>query len=238
MYRIMFAIMCCPFIMTVKADSKFTSIERFLRQKISTKNFQKYKDKVTNAHELTHILHGELRQKFCKAGQNCFMLPDNSVYIIQEPKILKSLVAQYVPTSFQGKHFDHYVLKSRDWEKYPSYLIDEWLAYFRGAQAGLEVSSELSSNRDVFSGLVELAIYSNAIIDAMSREDPKFYSSRRGQNYHRLILTMNDYTTTLASKILKKPNLYFKEDHQLFNDFMSLSQKKTSLLRGSKTSRL
>ena len=177
MIRNTFLLMCFIIATPILGKADYTTIEKFLLGRIKNTPDFNFRDKVTNAHELTHVLHGQLRQKHCKKGENCLQLPDRKIYILAEPNILKSQISDYVPFNLKGKHFDHYVLRSKDWENVPSYLIDEWIAYYRGAQAGIESYNKLAKKRDVLSGLVELAVYSNAILSTVKAKLPQFYHS-------------------------------------------------------------
>ena len=222
-------LLLCMSIQTVHAaKSPLTSVETFLSKKLKTTPRRAYQDAVTNAHELAHSLNAQLRREKCNAGENCLYLPDQSIYVLAEPDILKSEIVDYIPNSERGRHFDYYVVQSADWEEYPSYLIDEWIAFYRGAQAGLENYQYLRHKRDALTGLVELATYSNAILDAMRSETPEFYKSGKGMIYKKIIDSMNTQTAQLVQQVLAKSKLYFETDRDYALRYLNRTKKRAS----------
>jgi hypothetical protein len=88
-------------------------------------------DLMTAGHETTHGINSELRNNYNKTGKqaNGFYVLDDQAAIIVDPKIRKSAVAAYVPTSLRGDRYSTYVTGQTEWDDTPTYLFDEWVAY-------------------------------------------------------------------------------------------------------------
>jgi hypothetical protein len=101
----------------------------------------RFKDKPTWAHETTHGINAEIRNKHI--GYNGFYCLGNKACVIQEPKTTLQRVAERVPLSLRGKVYHLYLVEQRgDWNYQPLYLCDEWVAYINGAECGKELNVE------------------------------------------------------------------------------------------------
>lgn len=141
------------------------------------------KNRMTCAHETTHMINLDLRNTFKKDKDiNAFYLPPGWAVIIDEPRIRKSQVAEYVPTNVRGYRFSTYVTGARDWEDKPLYLIDEWCAYINGGMVGID---DVNNNRytdgwtDGVSGCLELSLYCVALCIAIEEHDNEYWNNNK-----------------------------------------------------------
>jgi len=137
------------------------------------------RNRMTCAHETTHMINSYLRNK--EGGKtNAFYLPPGWAFIVKEPNIRKSQVAQYIPSNVRGYRYSTYVTGAREWDDTPLYLIDEWSAYINGAMVGID---DVNNNRhngewtDGVSGCLELSLYCVALCMAIEQHDNTYWTT-------------------------------------------------------------
>jgi len=101
-------------------------------------------NKMTWAHESTHGINANIRNKVFSNSRDNFnafyVLQDRSV-VLKEPNISISDVAKEVPDDLRGPSFRLYLTEQAlVWGDRPLYLMDEWVAYTNGAEAGKELN--------------------------------------------------------------------------------------------------
>jgi len=90
------------------------------------------KNKITWAHETTHGINNEIRNKHL--GSNGFYVLEDRAIVVLEPRTTIARVALNVPKGWRGLCHDLYLIQQRrDWNNQPLYLCDEWVAYTNGA---------------------------------------------------------------------------------------------------------
>lgn len=95
-------------------------------------------DAMTNAHESTHQIHSELRNKSVGMGSvNAFYVMEDRCIFFREPKITLRDAANRVKREHRGPVFDTYMVDARKWwNTNPLYTVDEAVAYTNGAIVG------------------------------------------------------------------------------------------------------
>ena len=88
-------------------------------------------DLVTTAHETTHGVNSDLRNKY---GKPCFYALNGKVLSLpHELNTTLSQVAASVPEELRGRVFRLYLIEQQSWwQNQPSYILDELSAYTNG----------------------------------------------------------------------------------------------------------
>jgi hypothetical protein len=88
-------------------------------------------NRITWAHETTHGIDAEIRNRHKTAG--FYVLKDRAV-LVPEPKTTLSAVAQAIPAGWRGQNYQLYLIRQQQhWDKEPLYVFEEWVAYTNGA---------------------------------------------------------------------------------------------------------
>ncbi|MBI2395965.1 MAG: hypothetical protein HYV09_40760 [Deltaproteobacteria bacterium] len=150
-------------------------------------------DKITHGHETSHGIHAHLRNYFNKTGQRAnalYVLGDRAAIVV-EPKIRKSQVAPFVPTSLRGSRYATYVTGQTAWDDTPLYVWDEWNAYVNGGAVGTDLVKRglwKAGWRDGVNGQLEFAVYAVAVAMAVQKHDPAYLE---GNQQFRELLAWN-----------------------------------------------
>ena len=129
-------------------------------------------DRVTSAHECTHGVNSDLRQRY--PGCNCFYVLNGHAAVVAEPAITIGQVASAVPANERGRNFQLYLVQQRrDWDRQPLYLFDEMSAYLNGASVAYELGIA-DRFRDSFTSAVEFTDYGRTLL----RLAPRNYDAR------------------------------------------------------------
>ena len=139
------------------------------------------KNRMTCAHETTHMINARLRNSLKKGKNiNVFYLPTGWACVIEEPNMRKSQVAQFIPSNVRGYRYSTYVTGATEWDNQPLYLVDEWSAYINGAMVGID---DVNNNRytdgwtDGVSGCLELSLYCVALSMAIEEYDRDYWNN-------------------------------------------------------------
>lgn len=109
------------------------------------KDWQHYADlsKYTSAHECTHGINNDLR---LASGdwdkKNGFYVGKDLAIILDEPKIKKSQIADFIPQELRSARYSLYVAGQQSWDDKPLYIYDEGVAYVNGAWAAIELKEQ------------------------------------------------------------------------------------------------
>jgi len=140
-------------------------------------------DKVTWAHETTHGINSHLRNNYRdKPNQEGFYVGNNRAAMIDQPRINKSSVANYIPRSLQNDRSRLYINGQRAFEKQPLYIMDEWTSYTNGGKAGNDLAQQGKWNegsRDAVAGQLEFTAYSFALGMAVEKQDPEYFKNNK-----------------------------------------------------------
>jgi hypothetical protein len=98
-------------------------------------------DKITWAHETTHGINNDIRNKHQGAKKyNASYVLDNKAILVEEPPTRMKKVVQIIPKSWQGNVWQLYMVSQADqWDDTPLYIGDEWTAYINGTICGKEL---------------------------------------------------------------------------------------------------
>ena len=140
-------------------------------------------DRITCAHETTHMINAEMRNKLQKTGKkvNAFYLPQGNSFVIEEPNMTKAKVAEFVPEELKWIRYHTYITKARAWNDRPLYLVDEWCAYVNGALVAVEDSinnRHFDGWSDAVSGPLEFSVYCVAMCMAIEKYDTEYWNEQ------------------------------------------------------------
>jgi hypothetical protein len=101
-------------------------------------------NKVTWAHETTHGINSNIRNKHQDASKvNGFYCLQDRACVIYEPKTTIRAIAPKVPQALRGPSYQLYLVQQAgDWNDRPLYLFDEWIAYTNGSETGRELNHQ------------------------------------------------------------------------------------------------
>lgn len=117
-------------------------------------------DKITSAHETTHLIHARLK---IARKKDTFYLLKNRAFSTTSPKITLKQVADSVPEDKRGKVYGLYLVEQQKyWNDRPLYIIDELVAYINGTIVGLEIN-DIRRAKDSFNKVEEMWVYAAAL---------------------------------------------------------------------------
>lgn len=101
-------------------------------------------NKVTWAHETTHGINSNIRNKHQDATKvNGFYCLNDRACVIYEPKTTIRAFAGTVPQALRGPSYNLYLVQQTSgWNDRPLYLFDEWIAYTNGSETGRELNHQ------------------------------------------------------------------------------------------------
>jgi len=173
-----------------------------------------YPDRMTVAHETTHMINADLRNKNGNGLDPVgFYVGYNMAVVFLQPKISKTVIADFVPTSLQGDRFHTYVTGMTEWNDSPLYLYDEWTAYTTGGAVCVEqvINKNYDSSwTDGVMGLTEFSVYALATVLAIEKYDPSYLDNTPAY------LTYTDFALRRAYNVFKLGSIMseFKWDKQ------------------------
>lgn len=107
---------------------------RDLESRMPQRHQYRSKDLINWAHETTHGLNSKIRGSLGPELRAFYVLKGRC-WICSDCDFKMGRVGAIVPRLVRGNVY-HY-LKAPDWQDRPSYLLDEWVAYLNGTEAGL-----------------------------------------------------------------------------------------------------
>lgn len=135
----------------------------------------------TRAHETVHLINSYLRGKLFESGKrnfNAFYCGESQAIILKNPDIKIRHVLNFIPASLRGGRYNLYFLEQiKYWDDVPTYIMDEWSAYIRGAEVGVEdfYNNLPKEKSDIVCGALEFSIYSVALCVATKNCDPVYW---------------------------------------------------------------
>lgn len=145
--------------------------------------------RMTNAHETAHGIHSYLRNNHASGRANGFYCLEGRGVIIDEPRIRKHQVIEFLPENLRSYRFDLYISGQTEWDDTPLYLVDEWTAYVLGGMTGVE---DVQTGRyrggwtDGVSGCLDFSIYVMALSMTIQKYDVQYWESN--QQYRRFLV--------------------------------------------------
>lgn len=129
--------------------------------------------RMTEAHETTHGIHADLRNRAPETRVNAFYVLDDRALFLPEPNVTLADVAARVPKKARGEVFDLYLVKQRKyWNTNPLYILDEMVAHTNGAVVGHE--EQESGWQYECARAQEMTKYAWYLILAIEELDPKY----------------------------------------------------------------
>jgi hypothetical protein len=140
-------------------------------------------DKITWAHETSHGLASNIRQKFSRGGY-CAMIDGAEVFlsadringfyvlkdraiVLHEPNGKLSQVSQAVPSSLKGDVYGLYLQRqAASWNDYPLYVLDEWIAYSNGSATRADL--KITGRAESVQYMMEFCAYAIVMVKTLS----------------------------------------------------------------------
>lgn len=101
------------------------------------------RNKMTWAHEGTHGVNANIRNSLSNAKEvfnALYVLQDRAV-VLKEPNVTIDAVARDIPKGLRGPSYGLYMVdQAVVWQDRPLYVMDEWVSYTNGAEAGKELN--------------------------------------------------------------------------------------------------
>jgi hypothetical protein len=177
--------------------------------------------RATNVHETAHGIHAYLRNKY-RGGQNGFYCLKGRAVLIEEPKMRKSRVAEFVPQNLRSYRFNTYVSGQRAWDSTPLYLYDEWTSYVLGGTANVD---DVKNGRykkgwtDGVSGCLGFSIYAVATCMAVEKYDPDYWENNKQFRNFTIWMLRRAHETFMIGREMEE----FKWDKQdrLLNELLT-----------------
>lgn len=151
-------------------------------------------DKITWAHETTHGINSNIRQKFSgsevnwgrsvwreidgkpvfHAGRvNGFYCLDNKAAVINEPNVRIQTVAAAVPQSLRGPVYSLYLVQqAQSWGDTPLYIMDEGIAYQNGSACRLDLG--IQERSETVSQMMEFVVYGTTLAMIIKKQDSSY----------------------------------------------------------------
>lgn len=141
-------------------------------------------DKVTWAHETTHGINSNIRNKyqihnairkvlFLKRINGFYCLNNKAIIVTNPENVTMSDIARKIPQSLQGDVYNLYFHKyDRGFEHDPTYVFDEWSAYVNGAECRQEL--KISNRAETLQYAIEFNIYALVTAQLAQTNDPQF----------------------------------------------------------------
>jgi hypothetical protein len=147
-------------------------------------------DKVTWAHETTHGINSVIRNKYNSrrtiiktateyrnvvgGGRiNAFYVLKNRAVVIEEPNVKINQIAPLIPPSLRGRSYNLYLVQqTRDWNDFPLYVFDEWVAYTNGAACHLDL--KINDRSDSILSMFNFNVYSICVAMAVEKYDSDY----------------------------------------------------------------
>jgi len=202
----------------------------------SEKNPYSGQSRSTNAHETAHFIHNVLMNAHTistKKPMNGFYVLNGKAAVIEEPKMKRSFVKNFVPLKLRSYRWKTYFEKS-DWEDRPLYILDEWSAYIIGGKVCVD---DIKNNRhdgkytDGVSGCLDFTIYSLSLCIAVKKFDPDYWHNNeqfKAFIIFQLIESNKIFLAGRGEELLKSEkqdnllrNLLDSEEAQPHRDFLN-----------------
>lgn len=165
-----------------KWGKKLTDLEQHLDPKhgnyyhIDTEN-------ITSAHETTHGINSDLRNKFCNSKQSAFYCFDGKYIVLDDPNVTIAQIVPNVPSSLRFFRYNAYLVNNTNsyWNNKSTYLIDEWVSYINGTLTGIDQTQASKyvgrKNSDDTYTSMEFAYYILAMYVTIKQHDPNYFNN-------------------------------------------------------------
>ncbi len=134
----------------------------------------------TWAHETTHGINSRLRMEL-GSGYNAFYVLGNKAFVLREPNVKITQVAQQVPLELRGDQYQLYLVsQAGQWNDNPLYVLDEWTAYINGCIVEQELYGSAPNDPQGFSighnvdSAIQFSAYATALLQVVEQRDPNY----------------------------------------------------------------
>ena len=149
-----------------------------IESQLDPNHIYRHEDRTIWAHEATHGINSRARQALPQRW-NAFYCFNKRCFVISEPNVTKSQVAEFIPRSVQGQSYNLYVKEPtpppgyETWENQPLHLIDEYTAYLNGLEVSQQLNLRVAPDSDLWHA-VELAGYAGALVRCIEKYDASY----------------------------------------------------------------
>lgn len=194
----------------------------------------------TNVHETVHSIHSWIRNKYVKELRkkvNGFYCLNGNGCFVEEPKIRKSDIKKYLPSSVRFYRYDLYIQGQTAWDDHPLYIYDEWTAYVLGGLSAVEdfhngkqvysydlVNVNNPNWTDAVSGSLEFSIYSLALVKAVSELDKEYWETNVQFRHFTSFMLQKAYEAYVSG--YKLDNFKWEKQDKLLDNFLNSSDCK------------
>ena len=163
-------------------------------------------DPETRTHELQHQLNSRIRNIYGGTGNvNSVYLGKGYAWVMKEPKVTLSQVAQNVADQYKNSTYKLYLIdQQRYWQNEPLYITDELSAYYAGALYARQAGIKDHGSRGRF---ISFLHYTEALISTIKQRDPNY------QDLQALINLLEFYKERNGE--LDKYENFFRRNHRL-----------------------
>lgn len=129
-----------------------------------------YADRVTFAHETTHDVNADISSMSYGKHQGLYMLKGRGFRVSRD---VKGLTLRDILNSlpFRGNAVQTYLIDARpDYNDTPTYVLNEWVAYMNGCEAGIELGMPARTDYS-FDHACQLGLYSKVLAKLSKAED-------------------------------------------------------------------
>jgi len=179
--------------------------------------------RATNVHETAHGIHSYLRNTHGSSGRkvNGFYVLNGRGVIIEEPRMRKRQVAEFVPQNLRSYRYSTYITGQGAWDDTPLYIYDEWTAYVLGGMTNVE---DVQKGRysggwtDGVSGCIGFSIYAIATCMAVEKYDPEYWKTNQQFRNFTIFMLRQAHETFMIGREMEQ----FKWDKQdrLLEEFL------------------
>lgn len=175
--------------------------------------------RATNVHETAHGIHAYLRNSYGK--KNGFYTLQGRGVLVDEPRMRKRQVADFVPQSLRSYRFGTYITGQTAWDDTPLYVYDEWTAYVLGGMTNVE---DVQAGRysggwtDGVSGCLEFSIYAIATCMAIEKYDPEYWRSNTQFRNYTIFMLRQAHKTFMMGRAMEQ--FKWEKQDKLLNEFL------------------
>jgi len=183
-----------------------------LESRMPTWHPYRHRSQVTWAHETTHGLNSQLRNRRSGPRINAFYIYDGRAILATEPEFLLQDVADQVPAILRGRLYNLYLVsQASSWNDRPLYLFDEWCAYQNGSLLALDVNDR--SREDSLESCIEMLAYCAYVTVGVEKNGRKILPETDVQSAYfklaeRLAKLCQSYAAVLSPAMQSRINNY------------------------------
>lgn len=180
----------------------------------------------TNAHETSHMISSQLRNKY-RRNLNGFYYNGMSGILINQPNLTIKDVGPYIPENLRGYRYQlYFVDQLKHWNDSPLYIMEEWNCYsLGGAVSIVDYHQEKEVEKtDAVAGCFEFMIYTTALYMCIAHKDPGYLN--HNENFCKFFNYLLGYSTTIYNFGKMIPAYKSEKSDKLYWEYQSSQEGK------------